>query len=47
MTYLQQLSEFAYKTIESDKMIFSDMDIERLSPSFALSSKELQGLGLF
>ena len=46
-TYLQQLSEFAFKTIENDKIIFSIMDIERLSPNLALSSRELQGLGLF
>ena len=46
-TYLKQLSEFAFKTIESDKIIFSDEDIENLSQSFALSSKELHGLGLF
>ena len=46
-TYLQQLSEFAFKTIESDKIIFSNEDIENLSQSFALSNKELQGLGLF
>ena len=46
-SYLQQLSEFAFKTIESDEIIFSNEDIERLSCNFALSSKELQGLGLF
>ena len=46
-TYLQQLSEFAFKTIESDKIIFSNEDIENLSQGFALSSKELHGLGLF
>ena len=45
--YLEQLSEFAFKTIESDKIIFNNVDIENLSQSFALSSKELHGLGLF
>ena len=45
--YLHQLSEFAFKTIEHDKIVFSDMDIEKLSPRFASSSKEYQGLGLF
>ena len=45
--YLHQLSEFAFKTIEDDKIVFSDMDIERLSPTLASSSKEYQGLGLF
>ena len=45
--YLQQLSEFAFKTIENDKIIFSNVDIEQLSPNLALSTKELQGLGLF
>jgi len=43
---LQQLSEFAFKTIESDKFIFSDEDIES-HPKLASCSKELQGLGLF
>ena len=45
--YLHQLSEFAFKTIEDDKIVFSDLDIEKLSPRFASSSKEYQGLGLF
>ena len=45
--YLCQLSEFAFKTIEGDKIVFSDKDIETLSPTFASSSKEYQGLGLF
>ena len=45
--YLHQLSEFAFKTIEDGKIVFSDKDIERLSPSFASSSKKYQGLGLF
>ena len=45
--YLRQLSEFAFNTIGSDKLIFSNMDIKRLSPDFASSSKELQGLDLF
>ena len=45
--YLQQLSKFAFETIESDKIIFNDVDIQRLSPNLALSSEELQGLGLF
>ena len=46
-SYLQQLSEFAFKTIRNDKIIFSDLDIENLSPNLAFSSRELQGLGLF
>ena len=45
-TYMQQLTEFAFKTIENGKVIFNNEDIERLSPNFALHSKELQGLGL-
>ena len=45
--YLHQLSEFAFKTIEDNKIVFSDMDIEKLSPTLASSSKEYQGLGLF
>ena len=45
--YLHLLSEFAFKTIENDKIVFTDMDIERLSPTLASSSKEYQGLGLF
>ena len=44
--YLHQLSEFAFKTIEDDKIVFTDMDIERLSPTLASSSKGYQGLGL-
>ena len=44
--YLHLLSEFAFKTIEDEKIVFSDMDIERLSPTLASSSKEYQGLGL-
>ena len=47
MKYMQQFSKFAFKTIESGKIIFSDVDIERLCPSLALSSKKFQGLGLF
>ena len=46
-SYLEKLSEFAYKTIEIDKIIFNDKDIEKVIPNFALPSKELQGLGLF
>ena len=46
-TYLNQLAEFAFKTIESDKVVFSNMDVERLSPTLALASKKFQGLGLF
>ena len=48
--YLKQLSEFAFKTIESDKVIFNNIDIEGLSPNLAVLikvNKELQGLGLF
>ena len=44
--YLNKLSEFAFKMIESDKIIFSDEDIEKFSPELASSSKKLQGLGL-
>ena len=44
---LKQLSEFAFKTIESDRIIFSNEDMERLSPTLALSSSKNQGLGLF
>jgi len=43
---LHQLSEFAFKTIESGKIIFSDEDIES-HPKLASCSKELQGLALF
>ena len=43
---LKQLSEFAFKTIENDRIIFSNEDMERLSPTLALSSRENQGLGL-
>ena len=46
-SYLEKLSEFAYKTIEIDKIIFNDKDIEKVIPNFASPSKELQGLGLF
>ena len=45
--YLQQLSEFAFKTIESDKIIFSNEDIQMISHDFASSNEELHGLGLF
>ena len=45
--YFQQLVEFAFKTMESDKVMFSNMDIEQFSHAFALSSAELCGLGLF
>ena len=45
--YFQQLTEFAFKTMESDKVMFSNMDIEKFSHAFALSSMELSGLGLF
>ena len=45
-TYVEQISEFAFKTIESDNIIFSNLDIERLSPNLALSIKGLDGLGL-
>ena len=44
--YLQQLSEFAFKTIESDDIIFSNEDIQMISHNFASSNKELHGLGL-
>ena len=44
--YMQQLTEFAFKTLEDGKVIFNNDDIERLSPYLALHSKELQGLGL-
>ena len=46
-TYLLQLSEFAFKTMESDQVIFNSEDIEIFSDTFALSSKKLHGLGLF
>ena len=46
-TYLQELSKFAFKTIDDDKIVFSKEDIERISPNLASSSKKLQGLGLF
>ena len=42
--YLQQLSKFAFETMESEKVIFSNEDIEKFSDSF---SKKLHGLGLF
>ena len=45
--YLQQLSEFAFKTIESDDIIFSNEDIQMISHNFASSNKEFHGLGLF
>ena len=45
-TYMQQLTEFAFKTLEDGRVIFNNEDIERLSPYLALHSKELQGLGL-
>ena len=45
--YLKQLSQFAFKTIASNKVIFSNEDIEELSPNLYEASKELQGLGLF
>ena len=44
---LQQLSEFAFKTIKSDKVMFSDVDIESLCPNLALTNKKFRGLGLF
>ena len=45
-TYIQQLTKFAFKTLEGGRVIFNNEDIERLSPYLALHSKELQGLGL-
>ena len=45
-TYMQQLTKFAFKTLEGGRVIFNNEDIERLSPYLALHSKELQGLGL-
>ena len=45
--HLQQLSEFAFKTIESGKVIFTDVDIKSLCPNLAFSGRKLQGLGLF
>ena len=44
--HLKQISEFAFNTIESNDIIFSDEDIERLSYNLSLSIKELDGLGL-
>ena len=44
--YINQLAEFAFKTIQSDKVIFSNIDMENLSPGLASSSKKFQGLGL-
>ena len=44
--YLNQLAEFAFKRMQSDKVIFSNIDIESISPNLASYSKKLQGLGL-
>ena len=44
--YLNQLAEFAFKRMQSDKVIFSNTDIESISPNLASYSKKLQGLGL-
>ena len=44
--YFHQLTEFAFKTMGSDKIMFSNMDIEKFSHAFASSSSELCGLGL-
>ena len=45
--YFQQLSEFAFKAIENDKLIFTDRDIESLSPNLVAPTKKFYGLGLF
>ena len=45
-TYLLELSKFAFETLKSDKIVFTETDVQQLCPNLALGKNNFQGLGL-
>ena len=45
-TYLLELSNFAFETLRSDKIVFTETDVQKFCPNLALDENNYQGLGL-